>query len=164
MATGSAPRADDEPRHGFLVGDVRVLIPRAIRSQYLPKVSVFPVPRATPRLRGLVHWRGQAVVAIDAADPPAPDLPVIGICNLLLIGPDDDAISLVQSAPPSVVHLTDALAEAAEKPDCWIAQALVAQRVDVNQQAWWELDLAQFVQCMHDAQMLNDAQVASAND
>ncbi len=156
MADGS-PQAEPEvaeTRHGFLVDDIRVLIPRAVRSQYLPNTPVFPVPRASARLRGLVHWRGQAILAIDPANEPAAELPVIGNCHLLLIGPDDQAIGFVQSKPPVAVTGTKSV-DPVIKPDCWLRDALTDAVVDDQQRVWWELDLSAIAHCMHDAQ-LND--------
>lgn len=164
MVEGS--RTDGEPRHGFLVDEVCVLIPRATQSQYLPGVTVFPVPRATPRLRGLVHWRGQGVVAIDVVDQPSAQLPVIGCCDLLLIGHDDNAIALLQGAPPQVVRLADVrskIADAPTKPLCWLSDALLEPRMDENRQVWWELDMAEIAQRMHSSGQ-GKSELANPND
>jgi hypothetical protein len=164
MAEGSATSADDEPRHGFFVGDIGVLIPRATRSQYLPNTSVYPVPRATPRLRGLIHWRGQAVVAIDADQSESTELPVIGVCDLLLIGTDNDAVALLQSAPPRVVHLRGAEVGTTPKPDFWLAEALTESRVDTSEREWWELDLGVLVQCMHGTHLTQGSALDNTDD
>lgn len=154
MADGSPQPEIAESRHGFLVDDLRILIPRAVRSQYLPDTPVFPVPRASPRLRGIVHWRGQAILAIDPTKTPAPQLPVIGTCNLLLIGPDGEAIGLVLDAPPVVVSGARSV-DPVGKPDCWLTDTLTDARVDDQQRVWWEFELSAIAQCMHTAQLAN---------
>jgi len=87
------------------------------------------------------------------------ELPVISDCNLLLIGPDDDAVALLQTEPPRVVHLADAvldIARSANKPMCWLADALLEPRVDRSKRVWWELDIAQIAQCMYSAQLTTE--------
>ena len=104
---------DGPDRYGLVLADTAgerstgLLIPRGLPSEFVHQATLFPVPRAPVRLRGMVQVRGQAVMAIDTGPQPDTRPPVIGRCNVLVLGNGQQAVGLiVQQAPMALAGLT----------------------------------------------------------
>ena len=127
---------DGPDRYGLVLADsagersTGLLIPRDLPSEFVHQALLFPVPRAPVRLRGMIQVRGQAVMAIDTGPQPDSRPPVIGRCNVLVLGNGQQAVGLiVQQAPLAVTGLT--LCDPAPPVAIeWLAPAL--------RQAWYQ--------------------------
>lgn len=105
-------------RYGLIIGEavdtaspsvgVGLLIPQRMSSEFVSRSTLYPVPRAPARLRGMIQLRGQAVMALDTLAAPDPVPPVIGPCDVLVLASADQPVGLVQRQAP--VHLDELLA------------------------------------------------------
>lgn len=122
---------------GVSAAGVGLLLPRGLALEYLPFATVFPLPRAAARVRGLVQVRGQPMVVLDpgAAGPSRRQ-------SLLVIGEAPDAAALLVDSPPEPVAV-GAEVPGAERPDVPFADALEAACADDRRPGavWWRVDV-----------------------
>lgn len=90
--------AEDQPigiRHGFVVGDLHLLIPQGVACELLEDWVVSPIPFAPPWFKGMANHRGDVV-------------PVFSLPELLLQDPgttDSRAWLIVLDKPPAMSAL-----------------------------------------------------------
>lgn len=138
--SATTARSASEPgTFGVRVAGVGLLLPQSLSLEYLPSAPVFPLPRAGPRVRGLVQVRGQPLVVLDPG-------PVGGSGGgrrlpLLVIGEAPDGAAVVVDAPPEAV-VPGASLPGKERPDVPFAGALEEACADSVRAGavWWRVD------------------------
>ncbi|MEZ5582094.1 MAG: chemotaxis protein CheW [Candidatus Competibacteraceae bacterium] len=104
-ATGRKQRA----RYGFQVGDIGLLINQDTTSEVIEQIPVYPIPHMPYWLPGLINLRGNLIPVFDLKQ-------FLGLEHdsqqkqwLLILGADDQAVSLFSDGLPRVVDIAHPL-------------------------------------------------------
>ena len=136
---GAAPAQGSVVRRfGVRVAGTPLLLPE-MPLEHVADATVFPLPGAGSRVRGMMQLRGHPVVVLDAAPAAGPEADPDGGARpaVLVFGSAPDAAGLVVSGPPRPLQvgtipvdaprpaadfadvLGDALAEAQDPSSVW---------------------------------------------
>ncbi|MCL4185559.1 MAG: hypothetical protein KJ011_19170 [Burkholderiaceae bacterium] len=85
-------------RFGIRLGGVAVAMPAGTPLEFVADAAIYPLPLAPARVTGLMQLRGQPLLVLDAATPPA----ARGLRrhDVLVIGQPPQAAALLVDEPP----------------------------------------------------------------
>lgn len=136
--------ASSRRRFGIEIGGLRLLIPADQAAEFVPQATVWPLPLAPRRLRGVTQLRGQPVTVFDAS-PRAPEhLPVKAERAIVVIdSARSAAAALLLEQPPRALDLEGEGRADALRPNTPLAPALLSERQAFDGESrasWWEAD------------------------
>ncbi|MEZ5652316.1 MAG: hypothetical protein R3E87_17395 [Burkholderiaceae bacterium] len=91
--------------HGIRLGGLAVVLPVGEPVRYRVGVRVYPVPRAMPRLRGLMNVDGLPVPVFDVGPGDVLPLPVVASLDVLVLREGAQAIALTGCGAPAPLVL-----------------------------------------------------------
>lgn len=141
--TGGAPAHGAAARRfGVRVAGTLLLLPE-MPLEHVADATVFPLPGAGSRVRGMMQLRGHPVVVLDAAPPAGSEADSGGGARpaVLVFGSPPDAAGLVVSGPPRPLQIGPGPVDA-PRPAVDFATVLgdaVAEAQDPSS-VWWSFE------------------------
>ena len=145
----SAAQSPATGAFGVRVGGVRLLLPQGESLEYFAAATVYPLPLAGRRVRGMIQVRGHPVVVVDPGADAARGDAVLVRLPVLVIGQGSEAGAIrVDGAPEPLQAAEPAGASAgAGVPECGFRQSLHdgmvargAGRTDEAAAMWWRFE------------------------
>ena len=144
VPAAAGPEAAPAARFGVRLGAVPVLMPPGTPLEFVADTAIHPLPLAPARVAGLMQLRGQPMVVLDAATPPA-QRDAARRHAVLVVGQPPEAAALLVDAPPVAVDVGGAGDSPAPSADaCAYADALGACVSARGEHAgcWYEVEPA----------------------
>jgi chemotaxis signal transduction protein len=122
---------------GVTLGGVPVLLEPGLPVEYLVDVEVYPMPRASTGMLGLLQLRGLVCPVFDPAERPRGASELSFRCNVLVIGTGASAGAVCVSQPPQAVECRSKVEQ--PRPDLAFADCLSEAWEDAadRKRVWW---------------------------
>lgn len=140
---------EHEPlRHGVTIGPYKVLLPANDVSEVVRGSTVYPIPKTSDWVKGLLNLRGNLVPVFDLAEhfhaAAAPDSP-----QILAVGKGDQAVALIVDGIPKPASTSEPLEDMDLPIPDGIRDHLFGAYVE-DQNTWLEIDFSGLIESLTD--------------
>ena len=143
------PRAalDDELRlrHGVKIGPYSLLLPDGVVSEVVKNASIYPVPKTSSWVKGLINLRGNLIPVFDLARYFDSSAGSPSLSTLIVIDKGENALALMVEGLPRVANVSQSVGHTSLPLPELLRTHLKGAYIE-NDDMWLELDVAAFFQ------------------
>ena len=130
-------------RHGIKVGSYSLLLPDGVVSEVVRGASVYPVPKTSGWVKGLINLRGNLIPVFDLVKYLEPGSSSGSPSTLIVIDKGENALALMVEGLPRVANVNQPVGHTSLPLPAALRNHLKGAYIE-NDDMWLELDVAAF--------------------